>query len=172
MKSMFVLLSVLVFLYNVSFCDTIEKRHVLAKELVEQMGLKQFYSELFEHSKTQMIDAMTEAIENTPELKDKKFKKFMNEVMDSAKDEYKNLINSEKFTTEYIKLYEDFYSAEELQSMLDFYKTPSGKEIIKKQARFEISKNEMLMTMLKEVQDTIKRKTFMTILKHLKENNR
>jgi uncharacterized protein len=145
-----------------------DQRRVLAEELLNEMNMKQTVEKSFEMVKKMMPAQMarmrgamdkTDAASNAPKPTDKAIDKVMSQTMDMVAQE----LNWEKMKEDYITVYAETFTVEELQGAVAFYKSPAGKAFTKKQPELmkrsmELSQKQMakimpkIMSMSQELQ--------------------
>ena len=89
-------------------------------------------------------------------MKDKdKVLKFQNEIMDMMKKE----MSWDNLKTDFIKIYAETYTEEELKGLVKFYQSPLGKKFISKQPEMQKRTMEMMRKIMMRVMPKIQQMT-------------
>lgn len=128
-------------------------RRALAEELLNEMDMKANMEKTFAMFKKMIpsqMEKMREATEKTkkPTEASKKMSDEMSEKATKAStkmmDEMVQELSWEKIKDDYIRLYAETFTEEELQGLVAFYKSPAGRAFTKKQP--ELMKRSMELT--------------------------
>jgi hypothetical protein len=92
-----------------------DNRVEAAKVLLEEMGLEAVYKKAVENSTKRLVDA------------NPNFKKIESKI----KDFYENSIGWSVMKDDLAKLYAKYYTTDELKDITNFYKTKTGKKVLK-----------------------------------------
>ncbi|NLC23430.1 MAG: DUF2059 domain-containing protein [Oxalobacter sp.] len=99
------------------------------EQLLEIMETKQMYEATMQEM-TKMVDQSTARIMNRiPPEKQGKFKKAMAQLDTIIKEE----MSWDKMKSQYVQIYMETFTQQEIDDLAAFYQTPSGKSFIKKQ---------------------------------------
>ncbi len=115
-----------------------DSRRVLAEQLLNEMNMKETVEKSFDMVK-KMIPAQMAKMKpatkggNTPSGAAKSRDEAMTKVMDKTMDMVAQELSWEKMKDEYISIYAETFTEEELRGALAFYKSPAGKAFIRKQ---------------------------------------
>jgi hypothetical protein len=144
-----------------------DTRHALAEELLDEMSMKEVVEKSFDAVKKMMpmqIKRMKELQEKSdaPSNAGKAADEMLTKVMDMVSKE----LSWDSLKEDYIAIYAETFTAEELEGAIAFYKSPVGKAFAQKQPELiegsmKISQKRMMQIMPK----------MMTMLKELKKNS-
>ena len=128
---------------------------VLAEELMSLFQInKNMDAALQQVAKMQEQLAATK--DQTPEAKAKQ-----QEMRDAINKEVKSVMSWEKIKPMFISIYADTFTAEELQGMIAFFKSPLGQKWIEKQPQIQMATMQkmqaVMMEMQPKMQEAIKR---------------
>ena len=99
------------------------------EQLLEVTETRKMYEATMKEM-TKMVDHSTDRImDRIPPEKQGKFKKAMAQLDNIIKEE----MSWDKMKAEYVLIYMDTFTQQEIDDLAAFYKTPSGKSFIKKQ---------------------------------------
>jgi uncharacterized protein len=136
-----------------------DQRRALAEELLNEMNLKDTVEKSFEIIKKMIpmqTARMNQAMEKTdsPLSAAKPTDKAMEKVMAKMMDMVAQELSWDKLKEDYITVYAETFTAEELQGAIAFYKSPAGKAFTKKQPELmkrsmELSQKQMARVMPK-----------------------
>ena len=99
------------------------------EQLLEVTETRQMYEATMKEM-TKMVDHSTDRImDRIPPEKQGKFKKAMTQLDNIIKEE----MSWDKMKAEYVLIYMDTFTQQEIDDLAAFYKTPSGKSFIRKQ---------------------------------------
>ncbi len=121
----------------------------LAEQLVDAMGIKKAMEESMEMA-MQMVPAQMEQIEGEDSDSAEEAREHMDEVMEFVKQE----MSWDRIKDEYISIYARTFTEEELEGILEFYKSPIGIKFAEKQPELmkqamEINQRRMMELMPK-----------------------
>ena len=125
------------------------KKRALAEELLDAMDMQQTIEKSFEIVK-QMIPAQLKQMDVSENASSDKAQDTMQKMMDLIMKE----ISWEKLKDDYIAIYEETFTEEELSGLVTFYKSPIGRKFIEKQPELmkrsmQISQEQMIELMPK-----------------------
>lgn len=146
-----------------------DSRHALAEELLNEMNMKETVEKSFEMIKKMMpaqMAKMRESMEKagTPSSAGKPTGEAIDKMMSKMMDVVTQELSWDTMKDEYIAIYADTFTEEELQGLIAFYKSPVGKAFTKKQPTvmeqsMKLSQKRMMqimpkiMTMAKEMKE-------------------
>jgi uncharacterized protein len=118
-----------------------QPNRALVEELLNQVNMKETLEKTSEMLK-QMVVAQIQKFQPPADnpAAQARLTSFMEKVMDLVTNE----MSWDKVKDEYIALYAETFTEQELQDIIAFYKTPSGQALIKKQP--EVMKRSMQMS--------------------------
>lgn len=103
------------------------KKEDLAKEMFNLMDMKKN----IESSLTQVQE--TTLVMNIPEGEQAKMAESQKKLLAKISEKLAESKSWEKMEQEYIKIYAEVYTEDELRAIVAFYKTPEGRSMLKKQ---------------------------------------
>jgi hypothetical protein len=116
-------------------------RRALAEQLLNEMHMKENIEKSFSMMKQMMPKIMKSQMESMkstmpsgekgPDVKDQAEK--LHPVMDKMMDEMSKEMSWENIKDDYIDLYAEMFTADELKGLVEFYKTPAGQAFVTKQ---------------------------------------
>jgi len=116
----------IVFILNIIFAQSLYADEVshrkLAEELLLIMNTEEALIQSFDQIKKMQIEQL-KTIENSEKLV-----AFQESIMDMFAEE----LSWERLKSDYEDIYTDVYTEEELQGLVDFYKSPIGQKFVKK----------------------------------------
>jgi hypothetical protein len=124
-------------------------RRALAEELLNAMDMKQTMEKSFAMIK-KMIPAQMKRIKATTEENKTPSNAAQQKVMDEAMDTVSKELSWEKMKADYIAIYAETFTAEELRGIIAFYKSPAGQAFKKKQP--ELMERSMKVTQKRLIQ--------------------
>lgn len=135
-----------------------DRRRQLAEELLILMEVKENIERSFDMVKDRQMDRIKRL--NIPNAESEKVASLQEKIMSIVT----GALSWEKIREDYISLYAEIFTEEELEGILAFYKSPVGKKFIEKQPELmeksmQINQKQMeiLMPKLQELtQDAIK----------------
>lgn len=138
-----------------------DEKEQLAKELMELTNMGQMIEQVNVQAKQMGQDIMAQF--DIPEDQKEKAAEFQGRLYDKIFE----TMSFKEMENEYIELFTSVYTVEELKGIVDFYKSPVGKSLIKKQPMIiqramAISQNKMsvllpeIEKMAKEFSSTLK----------------
>jgi hypothetical protein len=137
-------------------------RRALAEELLNEMHMKETLEKSFAMMKKMMpqmrksqmasLESNTPPGENKPDVKEMKEKanQFANQFAENMFDQMAQEMAWDNMKDDYITLYAETFTEEELKGLVAFYKTPVGQAFVKKQP--EVMKRSMELTQKRMVQ--------------------
>ena len=149
-KIIILIVSTLIFLYVPAVAG---QKEDLAKELLNLTDMQKMLDQIVVQIQ-QMQDSQLKLLD-IPKKDQEKFKQFKNKLMKKIFD----TMNWEKMETEYIKLYSSTYTIEELKAILEFYKSPAGQSMLKKQPLLMQKVMELAQTQTQNLLPEIKKMT-------------
>ena len=155
MKKVFVIISIFIItMAQAGYADD-TSRHALAEELLVLMDTQKNIEKSFEMVKQMQFSQLQEMVPQT-EGSSKQAQSVIKETMDIVSQE----MSWDKIKDDYIRIYADTFTEEELKGIVRFYKTPIGQKFIEKtpelmRRSMEISQKQMRELMPK-IQKMIK----------------
>lgn len=125
MKAKLVTTALMAFIVISAFAG---KKEDLAKEMFDLMDMKKN----IESSLTQTQEIPL--VMNIPEGEQKKMAESQKKLLAKIFEKLSASRSWEKMEQEYIKIYAEVYTEDELRAIVAFYKTPEGKSMLKKQS--------------------------------------
>jgi len=128
------------------------ERHALAEKLLAGMEMQKTIEKSFEMVK-QMIPAQMKQMGVSDEASSGKAQEAMRKTMDLVMKE----MSWDKLKGDYISIYAETFTVEELKGLVQFYESPIGKKFIEKQPELmqrsmQISQKQM-MTLMPKIQE-------------------
>jgi len=77
-------------------------------------------------------------------------------VMDASLAETRKIMSWDAIKGDFVKIYADVFSAEELQGMIDFFKGPVGQKFIGKQPQVQAAVMQRMQSLMLEMQPKIR----------------
>jgi uncharacterized protein len=138
-------------------------RRALAEELLNEMNMKETMEQSFAMMK-KMMPAQIEQMEKTRPASEqaktssstaKQNTKMMGKMMDAMAQE----MSWDKIKEDYITVYAETFTEEELRGLVAFYKSPAGKALVKKQPEIMRRSMELSRKMMAKVMPQIQAMT-------------
>jgi uncharacterized protein len=136
-------LTVLALTISLSFIGQVasaqqDARHALAEELLNEMNMKATLEKSFDMVKKMMSGQLAKIKPQASLAKDdpkaaEAMEKARAKMMDKTMDMISQDMSWDSMKEDYIKIYADTFTEEELQGLIAFYKSPVGKAFIEKQ---------------------------------------
>ena len=106
---------------------------VLSDELLEKGVALSIDSSQFENISAEKVDFIVEFIKvsGVKDSMDATVKRMVEQAPKEDRLEMLNLFNVNKIVSELIPLYDKYYEEEDLVQIVDFYKSPAGKKLLK-----------------------------------------
>lgn len=121
----------------------------LAEKLMNQLEVQKTMETAFQQI-SKMQDQMMQSSTLTPAQKEKQA--TVREVVNA---EVKDLMNWDKIKPRFIAIYAETFSADELQGMIDFFKSPVGRSWIEKQPAIQAATMQQMQGLMMEIQPKI-----------------
>jgi len=125
-------------------------RNKLALELLQTMKVDQLLEQSLDNVKNMQAQIMKQTIQNAKDQTSAL--KIQNKVMDLMKKEW----SWENLKPEFVKLYADTFSEDELKGLINFYKSPVGQAFIKKQPEMQQKSMIMVQQLIMRVMPKLK----------------
>jgi len=116
--------------------DTREK---MVEEMLELSGTPETLKQITDQIMQMQADAVKEQAADMPVEKKEKLLAFQKKITQKVMD----FISWESMKSDYIKLYADVYTEEELKALIDFLKSPVGQKMVKKSP--QVAQKAMVM---------------------------
>ena len=134
-------------------------RRTLAEQLLNAMNMDGVMEKSFEVVKKQMPAFMEQAVKAQGEKIPPEILELQKELMEKVMKLVSDELSWEKLKTDFIPLYADTFTEEELKGLLDFYRSPVGQSFSRKQPELmqksmEISQ-KMMMKIMPEIQKLV-----------------
>jgi hypothetical protein len=134
---------------NMGYAEVSPETKVLAGQLLECMDMKKQMEQSFEIVK-QSIPSMMSQMGVSGSASTEDAQNIMTEVMNLVAEE----MNWDKLKEDYIAIYAETFTADELQGLVDFYNSPAGKKFTEKQPEImqrsmQVSQTHMVKLMPK-----------------------
>ena len=163
MKKVFVVIGIFIITMAQSGYTDDTSRHALAEELLVLMDTQKNIEKSFEMVKQMQFSQLQEMVPQT-EGSSKQAQSVIKETMDIVSQE----MSWDKIKDDYIRIYADTFTEEELKGIVRFYKTPIGQKFIEKtpelmRKSMEISQKQMrelmpkIQKMIKEMKEKCKK---------------
>lgn len=98
-------------------------------QLLEVSNSKMIHEAVMKDFGKMVEQSMQNTLKEMPAEKQQQFKESLAEIEKLVQEE----MSWEKIKPEYVKIYQETYTQKEINDLIRFYKTPSGKSFIKKQ---------------------------------------
>ena len=117
------------------FADDVERRRELAAELLDALDMKTTLAKSFEATKAMIPAQMQQMRKNLPgqgagaEAAKAAAEKALEKTMALVAEE----MSWEKMKEDYVAIYADVFTVEEMEALLAFYRSPAGRAFVAKQ---------------------------------------
>ncbi len=121
------------------FADDVERRRELAAELLEALDMKTTLAKSFEATKAMIPAQMQQMQKNLPgqgagaEAAKAAAKAASEKSLEKTMALIAEEMSWEKMKEDYVGVYADVFTAEEMEALLAFYKSPAGRAFVAKQ---------------------------------------
>jgi len=146
MKKVILAVVTTLIIVNTGFSEATPESKTLAAQLLESMDMKNQMEKSFEIMKQSIPSMMSQmGVQSTDDSQE-----IMKKVMDLVSSE----MSWDKLKDDYIAIYAETFTADELKGLVEFYNSPAGKKFTEKQPEImqrsmQISQTQMMKLMPK-----------------------